>query len=141
VYLDKENIKRIKKDPVAQKQLYDLIYENLFHIPNRYKKTKYLAEEIFNDAMIKIFDSITKQDSIDNVLAWASKIIFNTTIDSLRKEIKLSERITYPEELPVAESSPFSSGRFISVYPDLGSKPTGSFFSLRNRWLFTQRDK
>jgi len=103
--LDNSYIKKLKKDPATQKEFYNFIYENLFHIPNRYKKTKYLAEEIFNDAMLKIFDSINKQSKIDNILAWSSKIIFNTTIDSLRKEIKQNERFSYPEELPVTESS------------------------------------
>lgn len=103
--LDKKNIALIKKDRAAQKQFYDFIYTNLFHIPSRYNKTKQLAEEIFNDAMIKIFDSLYKQDKIDNVLGWSSKIIFNTTIDALRKEIKLNERFSYPEEMPVTESS------------------------------------
>ncbi len=103
--LDKKNIALIKKDRTAQKQFYDFIYENLFHIPNRYNKTKRLAEEIFNDAMLKIFESLNKQKKIDNALAWSSKIIFNTTIDSLRKEIKMSERFSYPDELPITESS------------------------------------
>ena len=103
--LDKKNIALLLKDKTAQKQFYDFIYTNLFHIPNRYNKTKRLAEEIFNDAMLKIFDSLKKQDKIENVLGWSSKIIFNTTIDSLRKEIKLNERFSYPEELPVIESS------------------------------------
>lgn len=103
--LDKINIKNLIKDRVAQRQLYDFIYENLFHIPFRYKKTKHLAEEIFNDAMIKVFNSLKKIDEIDNVLAWSSKIIFNTTIDSLRKEVKFKERISYPEKLPDIESS------------------------------------
>jgi len=103
--LNKNNIALIKKDRIAEKQFYDFIYANLFHIPNRYNKTKRLAEEIFNDAMLKIFDSLDKVDKIDNVLAWSSKIIFNTTIDSLRKEIKLNDRFSYPDELPVTESS------------------------------------
>ena len=103
--LDRKNIKLIKKNQAAQKQFYDFIYANLFHIPNRYNKTKRLAEEIFNDAMLKIFDSFHKVDKIDNVLGWSSKIMFNTTIDALRKEIKLNERYSYPDELPVAESS------------------------------------
>jgi len=103
--LNKKNIALIKKDRFAEKQFYDFIYANLFHIPNRYNKTKRLAEEIFNDAMLKIFDSLDKVDKIDNVLAWSSKIIFNTTIDSLRKEIKLNDRFSYPDELPVTESS------------------------------------
>lgn len=101
----KKDIARIRKSQAAQKQFYDYIYANLFHIPNRYNKTRRLAEEIFNDAMLKIFDSIYKEKHIDDVLAWSSKIMFNTTIDSLRKEIKLNERFSYPEELPVVESS------------------------------------
>jgi len=105
VILDRKNINRINKSQAAQKQFYDYIYANLFHIPNRYKKTKHLAEEIFNDAMLKIFSSLNKNVEIENVLAWSSKIIFNTTIDSLRKEIKLNERFTFPDELPVTESS------------------------------------
>ena len=103
--LDKKNIALIRKDKIAQKQFYNFIYVNLFHIPNRYNKTKRLAEEIFNDAMLKIFSSLNKINKIDNTLGWCSKIIFNTTIDSLRKEIKLHERFSYPDELPIMESS------------------------------------
>ncbi len=103
--LDKHTIQKLRKDRVVQKQFYNYLYENLFHIPNRYYKTKFLAEEIFNDAFIKIFNSIEKEKEIVNVLGWCSKIMFNTTIDSLRKEIKQKERFIFPEELPVTESS------------------------------------
>jgi len=95
----------MKKDRVAQRQLYDFVYKNLFHIPKRYQKTNQLAEEIFNDAMIKIFESLNKVDQVDDILAWSSKIIFNTTIDSLRREINFNDRYSYPEELPEIQTS------------------------------------
>ena len=103
--LDKAHIRLIRNDRIAQKELYNYIYTNLFHIPNRYRKTKSLAEEIFNDAMIKIFESLNKVNAVDDVLAWSSKILFNTTIDSLRREVKFNERYSYPEELPDVNTS------------------------------------
>ena len=103
--LEKAHIRSLRKDRIAQRKLYDYIYTNLFHIPNRYKKTKSLAEEIFNDAMVKIFDSLQNVNEVDDVLAWSSKILFNTTIDSLRREVKFNERYTYPEILPENEVS------------------------------------
>ena len=103
--LNRENIEYISQNRTGQKQLYDYIYMNLFHIPKRYHTTKSIAEDIFNEAMIKIFNSLNKQEKIENVLAWSSKILFNTTIDFLRKEIKLNERFSFPEEMPIIESS------------------------------------
>lgn len=58
----------------------------------RYKATRESAEEIFNDAVVKIFNDSHKLLKIDNILGWCSKIIFNTTIDTLRKEVKYNER-------------------------------------------------
>jgi len=103
--LDKINITELKSNRIAQKQFYYFVYENLFHIPKRYYKTTQQAEEIFNDAMIKIFASIERAKDIENMLGWCSRIIFTTTIDKLRKEIKHSERIEYTDDLPIVASS------------------------------------
>jgi len=102
---DRSKLRELRSNRVAQKQFYYYVYENLFHIPKRYNKTNQIAEEIFNDAMIKIFASFEKVEEIDNVLGWCSKIIFRTTIDKLRKELTYSERFEFPEDLPVTEGS------------------------------------
>ena len=98
--LTKDELINLTSDQKSQKRLYNLLYAELFHIPKRYRKTQQLADDIFNDAMLKFFNSLAKVSVIDNVFSYASKIIHNTTIDCLRKEIKIQKKVTYPVELP-----------------------------------------
>jgi RNA polymerase sigma factor (sigma-70 family) len=77
-----------KRLPQAQTALYNLYKGRLLGICRRYTRTLAEAEDIFQDAFVKIFlkiDSIKKTESLP---AWVKSIVINTATDHYRKSLK-----------------------------------------------------
>ena len=73
------------KNIKEQKLLYEYTYQELFHVSLRYTNGRQDAEDVFNEAMIKIFKYIIISDKeIDNYLGFCNKIIRLTAIDQYR---------------------------------------------------------
>lgn len=74
--------------PQAQTALYNLYKGRLLGICRRYTRTLAEAEDIFQDAFVKIFlkiDSIQKTESLP---AWVKSVVINTATDHYRKSLK-----------------------------------------------------
>ncbi len=74
-----------KKDQMAFKQLYELTSPRLFRLALSYMKRPSVAEEVLQEAYIKIWDKAENYDSTKgNAIAWMSVIIRNTSMDTKR---------------------------------------------------------
>jgi len=84
---EKELIKACSKgSPEAQKQLYDLYGPGLMGLCLRYAGNREDAEEIFHDAMMKVYHSISKFKDQSKLSTWINRIGINCAIDFLRKK-------------------------------------------------------
>ncbi len=70
----------------SQRKLYDLLKGRLMGICLRYNSNQDEANDVFQEAMIRIFHNIHKARKVDNVLAWASRITCNVAIDCYKKK-------------------------------------------------------
>ncbi|UMB54885.1 sigma-70 family RNA polymerase sigma factor [Lutibacter sp. A64] len=70
----------------AQMQLYDLYCDAMFVIANRYVKNNIEAEDIMQDAFIKVFKDINNFKGEVSIGAWIKKIVINQCIDYLKKK-------------------------------------------------------
>ena len=87
--IDNKFLKRLKKgDPLAQKMLYDKYAPILLGIAMRYAGSKEEAEDIIQDAFIKIFKYIKTFEQRGSFEGWLRKIVINTAIGTYRKERK-----------------------------------------------------
>ncbi len=93
-----------KGDRSAQNELYYFLYENLLHITLRYMANREEANEIFNQAMLKIFEGLESRIDIRNFMGWATIIIKRTTIDYLRKVTNFKKKYLMVEDYSTAES-------------------------------------
>jgi len=83
-----------EKDQVAFKQLYELTSTRLFRLALRYMKRPSLAEEVLQEAYIKIWDKAESYDSDKgNAIAWMSVITRNTSLDTMRASTNRPEEV------------------------------------------------
>lgn len=70
----------------AQMQLYDMYCDAMFIVAKRYVKDTAVAEDIMQDAFIKVFKKIDSFKNEVTIGAWIKKIVINQCIDYLKKK-------------------------------------------------------
>ncbi|MDD2530025.1 MAG: RNA polymerase sigma factor [Bacteroidales bacterium] len=80
-----EIIEGCKKDkPKAQKALYDMFSEKLFGLSLRYCKNRADAQDVFQEAFVKVFKNIKNYESFGSFEAWMKRIFVNHAINFYR---------------------------------------------------------
>ena len=80
-----------KQDRTSQKLMYQRLYGFAMKICLRYAKNQHEATEIVNDGFFKAFVNIEKYDESWPFKAWLSKIMYHSSIDYYRANIKWSQ--------------------------------------------------
>lgn len=75
-----------KGDAKAQRYLYDHFGPQLMGLCMRYAGKREDGEEIFHDAMMKVFKHITTFKGESSLKTWINRIGVNTALDFLRKK-------------------------------------------------------
>ena len=85
----------------SQKKLYEHFFGYGMSIALRYSKNQHEAEEIFNDAFLKVFFNLDKYDPNYPFKSWFRRLLVNTAIDYLRKfqKYKLNSTNELPTEI------------------------------------------
>lgn len=79
--------KCIKGDSKAQRELYDRYAAKLMPMAMRYAKSQADAEDILQDAFIKIFNSLESFRQEAQFLTWLKRVVVNTAINHNRKKL------------------------------------------------------
>ena len=106
---NEELIKACKKgDRIAQKRLYDLYAPQMMGICMRYARNTPEAEDILQEAFIKVFTHINQYRSEGEPGAWIRRIVVNCAINMLKKQRLLSSSWDeqQSEEHPLADHPP-----------------------------------
>lgn len=95
-----------KQNRGAQKRLYRHFYGYVMSVALRYSGNREEAEEILNDAFLKVFAKINDFYSPDlSLKGWIRKIAVNTAIDYYRKNDKIRLLLEIPDgEIDLDES-------------------------------------
>lgn len=72
----------------AQTALYNLYKGRLLGVCRRYCRTLAEAEDIFQDAFVKIFLKIETINKVEALSGWVKSIVINTATDHYRKNLK-----------------------------------------------------
>jgi RNA polymerase sigma-70 factor, ECF subfamily len=75
-------------DRAAYREFYDHYAGELLAIAMRYMKTKQEAEDVLQDAYIKVFKNLASFDQRAAVKTWLTRIVINTALNMLRQEHK-----------------------------------------------------
>lgn len=88
--MEKEHLKQIIEGCVAgnrydQEQLFKLFYGKMLAVCMRYTNDKDTAQEVLQEAFIKIFDKLKDFDFKGSFEGWVRRIMVNASIDATRK--------------------------------------------------------
>jgi len=98
----------------AQMQLYDMYCEAMFTIARRYVKDTFVAEDMMQDAFIKVFKNMQNFKGEVTIGAWIKKIVINQCIDYLKK--KKIELVSIEEkELTIADTNDWTVKEEVNV--------------------------
>lgn len=84
----------LERNRVFQKKVYEQYFSYMVAIPMRYGNSKEEAYEILNTAFFKVFNSIDKFKGTGTLKAWIAKIVFTSTMDYLRKNLKYKNHLS-----------------------------------------------
>jgi len=83
--------KCLKGNPKAQKLLFDRYSSKMLGVCLRYAKDTDQAYDFLQEGFIKVFTKLDKFKGDGSFEGWIRRIIVNTALDQLRKEIKLKK--------------------------------------------------
>ena len=92
----------LKNDRKAQATFYQRYKSRFFGVCWRYANTREDAEDIFQEALIKVFKHIKEVRDSRDISAWVRRIIVNTAINHYRKQVdfdgidKLTDEMLMP---------------------------------------------
>ena len=90
---NKEHLKRIisgclQNNRRSQEELFKLYYGKMLGVCMRYSTDRDSAEEVLQEAFIKIFDKLDAFDYKGSFEGWMRRIVANTAIDGIRRNKK-----------------------------------------------------
>ena len=95
----------IEQDRHSQELLYKKLYGFAMKICLRYADNRYEASEVLNEGFFKAFTNIGKYDKNWPFKTWLSKIIYNTSIDYYRTNLRWSQFVDLEKSEPKIHDS------------------------------------
>jgi RNA polymerase sigma-70 factor (ECF subfamily) len=94
----KELVKNcLKGSSEAQKQLYDHFAPAMLGICYRYTKSVEDAEDVLQQAFIKVFTNLPRYREEGELGAWIRRILVNTALNYLKQNKRYSSELSYDE--------------------------------------------
>ena len=92
-----------QENRLAQKYLYQRYFGKMLGICMRYTKNREEATEVLNTAFYKVLTSLDQYKPTGSFPGWIARIVFNTSIDHIRKQATYKKVIDLnaERELPV----------------------------------------
>ena len=78
----------IRKDPRAQKLLYEKYSRGLMGVSLRFTGNRDEAEDVLQEGFVKIFMNIENYKAKSSLIAWMRRIIINTAITMYHRNLK-----------------------------------------------------
>ncbi len=87
-----------KEHPLAQKYLYQKYFGKMLGISMRYTSNRDEAVEVLNTAFFKVFTCIHQFKEPGSFGGWVARIVFNCSIDHVRKQVSYKKAIDLNSE-------------------------------------------
>jgi RNA polymerase sigma factor (sigma-70 family) len=100
----------LRRDTKAQATLYHQYKGRFFGICRRYAQSREDAEDLLQDAFVKIFLNLNELRSADQLSAWIRRVVVNVCIDYYHKKVNL----TNIEEIPDLPTQDWESDNVIA---------------------------
>ena len=86
--------KCIKGDARAQRALFEKFAPKMLGVCIRYAKNSDQAEDILQDGFVKVFTKLSNYSGNGSLEGWIRRIIVNTALDEIRRNIKFQNNIS-----------------------------------------------
>ncbi len=73
-----------RKDPLAQKKLYELYAPKMLVVCRRYMGSQAAAEDVFHDGFVKVLTKIGTFQGNSSIYTWIRTIMVHTALNALR---------------------------------------------------------
>jgi len=108
-----------KQDRLAQEKLYKYFYPLLMPVCMTYVTNNDDAVDIYNQAFLKVFNSLKQYAGKGELGGWIRRIIVNTAIDFIRKQEKFKFQTPIEEAIDVGIDTDIISGMTSNEILDL----------------------
>ena len=92
-----------KGNPKAQKALYDMFSDRLFGVCLRYCRSREDAQDVFQDAFVKVFNSLDKYKPFGSFESWLRRIFINQALNFYRYDKSFSHVSVDDVQIPSDE--------------------------------------
>lgn len=89
--------KCIDGDQKAQRALFEMYAPKMLGVCLRYAKNQEQAEDVLQDGFIKVFNNLSKYSGSGSLEGWVRRIMVNTSLDQIRKEVKFQDNLDFDE--------------------------------------------
>lgn len=98
----------LRNKPDAQKQLYDQYAKIMLGVCYRYTKSLKDAEDVMQDAFVKVYHNLQQYKFDGELGAWIRRIMVNTALNFLKKNKKYQQEMVFTDAPlhPVADETP-----------------------------------
>lgn len=115
-----------KGDQAGQKGLYDLLAPRMIVVALRYSKTTHEAEDIIQEAFLKVFKNIDTLREPEKLEGWVKKIVINTALNQNRSKLYMFPMSELNENSSTSsENMDLSTFHFEELLKMIQSLPTG----------------
>ncbi|MEQ9442816.1 MAG: RNA polymerase sigma factor [Cyclobacteriaceae bacterium] len=87
----------IKGDRTAQKEFYQQFASQMMVVGMRYCKNREDAEDVLQEAFVKVFNSLEKFRGESSIKYWIKRIVINTALNHHRKKVYLYPHLDVEE--------------------------------------------
>ncbi len=85
--------KCMEGDPRAQRALFERFASKMLGVCIRYTKDVEQAEDVLQDAFVKVFTKLEHYNGVGSLEGWIRRIMVNTALDQIRKNVKFQDNV------------------------------------------------
>ena len=108
-----------RRDPKAQRALYDAVSRMSMGICMRYAQGRDEAQDMMQDGFIKVFERIGSLNDADSLLGWVRNIMVNTCIDYHRRRRHWMPIDEVEEPMSNLDTDPFATEEIVAALQQL----------------------
>ena len=98
----------LRRNPEAQRMLYEWFAKTMLGVCFRYTKSVKDAEDVLQDGFVKVFTNLHQYNFEGDLGAWIRRIMVNTALNFLKRNKKYRQEMFFTEQPlhPVADDNP-----------------------------------
>lgn len=96
--------KCLKKDPRAQRELYNQYVHAMYNVAYRICGNEPDAEDVIQEAFLKVFSKLSSFKGESMLGSWIKRIVVNQSISFLRSRKEFAESLTQTHEMVLIEA-------------------------------------